>query len=168
MTSRRQFLRVGLFSALALGTVGAWRASAAAGPRAAADPRRQILAAVIPVMLAEALPSEPQVRAEALEATLDGVEAAIAGMPPAAQQEIGELFDLLAFGPTRWLLTGIGGAWNEASEAELGRFLARWRHSFWSLPQAGYQALHQIILGTWYSQPRAWAAIGYGGPPALV
>lgn len=169
MISRRQFLRVGLFSALALSTAGAWRAATAGGARTSQeqDPRRRILAAIVPVMLAEALPAEPDAHAEALAATIAGVESAIAGLPPMAQKELEELFALLDFAPARWLLTGIDTDWHVASNDKVAHFLARWRHSLWSLPQSGYQALHQLIFAAWYSQARAWASIGYSGPPPL-
>jgi len=129
--------------------------------------RQQILGAIVPVLLAGSLPEEKNALRQAVESTVADVELAISGLHPMSQQELAELFALLSFGPARWLLTGIGVGWTEATPDSVARFLARWRHSFWALPQAGYQALHQLVIAAWFSQPRAWAAIGYDGPPVL-
>lgn len=168
MISRRQFLKVGLAGSICLAAAGRFR-SALADARTAENGtvREQILRAIIPVMLAGNLPDEKKALRLAVESTVAGVEQAISGLHPMSQKELDELFALLGFGPTRWLLTGISTAWTEASPGEVARFLARWRHSIWALPQAGYQAFHQLIIAAWYSQPRAWASIGYDGPPTL-
>ncbi len=49
----------------------------------------------------------------------------------------------------------------------MSAFLARWRDHRVALLQSGYQALHDLVAGAWYSDPSAWPAIGYPGPIAL-
>jgi hypothetical protein len=168
MITRRRFLQVGVLGGLALSATRVLPARPSPGASMApAEARPTILGAIVPVMLAAALPLEATAREEALAATITGVERAIAGLDPMAQKELAELFTLLDFAPTRLFLTGLASPWNEASPEAVARFLARWRHSFWALPQAGYQALHQLINAAWYGQPLAWAGIGYSGPPRL-
>jgi hypothetical protein len=105
--------------------------------------------------------------AAACNKLVEGVRQAVAALSPAAQRDIGELFMLLNIGPARGALTGIWRSWNEASAEDITGFLERWRHSRLALLQAGYHALHDLILAAWYAEPESWADIGYPGPPAL-
>jgi hypothetical protein len=105
--------------------------------------------------------------AGACSKVVDGVRQAVAALSPAAQRDIGELFMLLNIAPARGALTGIWGPWSEASATDITAFLERWRHSRLALLQAGYHALHDLILAAWYAEPESWADIGYPGPPAL-
>jgi hypothetical protein len=57
--------------------------------------------------------------------------------------------------------------WPEATRESIAAFLVGWRTSRFALLRSAYGALHQIILGAWYGNPRAWPAIGYPGPPSL-
>ena len=91
----------------------------------------------------------------------------IAGLPPATQKELGELFALLGFAPARLLAARVGPHWSSASPDDVAAFLERWRTSGLSLLRSAYDALHQLVLAAWYGNPRAWPAIGYAGPPKL-
>ena len=165
---RRSFLVVGLAGAAVLATAGLWRARRAPLPpgRALDDEARSIVAAIVPAMLAGALPDAPQTRDAAIAETVRNVDRAIFGLPPATRDEIGQLFALLALPPARIAFAGVGAAWHEASVAEVGAFLDRWRDSGCALKRSAYDALHQLITAAWYGDRRAWAAIGYPGPPA--
>ena len=96
-----------------------------------------------------------------------GVARAVAGLPPATQKELGELFALLGFAPARLLAARVGPHWSSASPDDVAAFLERWRTSGLSLLRSAYDALHQLVLAAWYGNPRAWPAIGYAGPPKL-
>jgi hypothetical protein len=168
MVTRRQFLKVGASGAavLAMARVGHTQAlrSVDSGLDGAA---REVLAAVIPVMLDGALPAEAVARALRVKATIDRLEQAVAALPPATQAEVGDLFALLAFAPSRWLIAGVRAPWPEASTAEIAAFLQRWRLSRWMLLQQGYHALHDLVLAAFYADPASWQRIGYPGPPKL-
>ena len=175
MITRRRFVMAGLGGSVALAVTGRLRAAArasadatAAAPLAALDrDAPAILAAVVPVILAGALPAGGVERENAVAETLRDVAQAIAGLPPSAQQELGELFSLLGFAPARVLLAGVRAPWNEASPESLAAFLERWRTSRFALQRSAYGALHQLTLGAWYTNPRAWPQIGYPGPPPI-
>ena len=160
MTTRREFLKTGLAGGLLLNVAACSRPSENGG-------RTVVLSALIPVMLTGALPADSTARPEVVARTLAGVEHAIAGLAPATQKEIGELFDLLAFPLTRMLAAGIWSPWPEATPAAIGNFLESWRHSRFDLLKSGYAALHDLIFGAWYARPDTWAAIGYPGPPKV-
>jgi hypothetical protein len=170
--SRRTLLKVGVAGGAAL-VLARWLHTSTSSPRAppsvpAVDaPARAILAAVIPVLLAGALPIGAGLT-EARAETLTAVEQAVAGLPPATREELRELFSLLDFAPARCLVAGVWSPWSEASTESIAAFLVRWRDSRFALLRSAYAALHQLVLAAWYAQPRAWPAIGYAGPPTLT
>lgn len=168
MLTRRRFLIVGTLGATALGLAGWWAVSRRSDGGAGAAPEHvAIVRAIVPAMLAGALPDDPVQQRAALDATVDGVARAIAGLPPYAQHELGELFALLALAPARLALAGVAPRWEDASVAEVDAFLTRWRDSGWALKRSAYRALHQLIFAAWYGNAASWPAIGYGGPPRL-
>lgn len=160
MTTRREFLKTGLAGAVLLNVAACSRPAENGG-------RSMVLRAVIPVMLEGALPADGETRLQQLAQTLTGVDRAIAGLSLATQKEIGELFDLLAFPPTRMLAAGIWSPWAQATPEAIGNFLENWRHSRFDLLKSGYAALHDLIFGAWYARSDTWAAIGYPGPPEV-
>jgi hypothetical protein len=169
--SRRRVIFAGVFGAAAL-VAARWLPQAPAARDAAsfhaldAD-GRMIVTALVPAMLAGALPEAPDARAEAIRDTVVGVERAIAGLPPLAQRELGQLFSLLALAPARWALLRSASSWPQSSIADVQAFLDRSRDSRVTLFRAAYDAFHQLIFAAWYGSPRAWAAIGYAGPPQV-
>lgn len=127
----------------------------------------RIVGALIPAVLADALPASSEARAAAKREVVEAFDRAVAGLSPAVQAEIADLFGLLGFAPTRILFTGIASAWNEATEADVRAFLTRWRTSRFDLLRTGYQAITQLLIASWYGNPASWERIGYPGPPAL-
>ncbi len=169
--TRRRFLAVGAAGGAALALAGgyAWMR----GRRASPEIRRldadalAIIRAIVPAMLAGALPPASAARASAIDETVDAVRRAIAGLAPAAQDELAQLFGLLATGVGRRLLAGVASSWPDATPAEVDAFLVAWRDSGWALKRSAYDALHQLTFAAWYANPRSWGAIGYPGPPVL-
>ena len=171
-TSRRTFIFLGALGAAAL-VATRWlpRASPPTGLptlRALDADGEAIVTAILPVMLADALPPAADARAAAVRETVAAVDTAIAGLPPLAQRELQQLFTLLALAPTRWSLARMTASWSEASPAAVDAFLSRLKDSRIALLRAAYDALHQLVFAAWYGQPRAWPAIGYDGPPAVA
>ena len=93
------------------------------------------------------------------------IDGAIAGLPPRAQDELGQLFALLALAAGALVARARRASWREASRDDVARFLDRLRDSRSTLLRAAYDALHQLVFAAWYGNPRAWPAIGYPGPP---
>ena len=170
MPTRRQFIVVGLVGA---GVLAATRLLdrhdvPPQTPLRSLDARAaRIVRALVPAVLADALPASPESRAAAIREVTEAFDRAVMGLSPAVQSEIGDLFALLGFAPTRLLFTGITSAWEEASEAQVSAFLARWRTSRFDLLRAGYQAITQLLIASWYGNPASWERIGYPGAPEL-
>jgi hypothetical protein len=166
-TTRRTFLKAGLLAAAVLAAGGGWyRHTHPASPRGFVldGEARAALDAIAAAILSGALPDAPADRARAIAATTARVHQTIVGLPLSAQQEVQDLFGLLALGPVRRLLTGIPDGWAKAKEADVAAFLQGWRVHRLSLLRTAYAALHDLVLGAWYSEPAHWDAIGYPGP----
>ncbi|GAB2877235.1 hypothetical protein GCM10027277_53140 [Pseudoduganella ginsengisoli] len=167
MTNRRTFLKAGVLGALVLAAGGAVYRKVQ-GPPALAPYRldggaRTVLTAIVPAILGPMLPAGGADRAAAIARTVDGVQGAVATLPLVTQKEIQDLFGLLSLAPARRLLAGVP-AWEEASADQVSAFLQGWRTHRLGLLRGAYAALHDLVLGAWYAQPDAWAAIGYPGP----
>jgi hypothetical protein len=164
--SRRTFIFVGAAGAAAL-VAARFLPRSTPAPGALDANGTAVLTAIVPAMLAGALPSDPALRDAALRDTLAAIDRAVAGLAPRAQGELEDLFALLVLPPARWALARMTTSWPEASRGDVERFLGRLRDSRIALLHAAYDALHQLVMAAWYGKPRAWAAIGYAGPPDL-
>ncbi len=170
MLTRRRLLEFGALAALAAAgsVVAPVRAAEGAGAKSRAlDPgARTIVAAIAPVMLAGALPAGDKLQA-ALRDVVQGTDAAVAALAPSVQHEVGQLFGLLGFPPTRYLVAGVRQPWDRADAADIERFLQTWRTSPFDKLRSAYDALHQLIGAAWYGNPASWSRVGYPGPPRL-
>lgn len=169
--SRRRFLAAGVAGAalLAVGGGVLWMRGATRGAAGALDAdARAILRAIVPAMLAGALPGAPRERDAAIGETVDGVDRAIAALPPSMRAELARLFALLALPPGRRVFAGVASEWPEAGVDEVGAFLSNWQASRWALKRTAYDGLHSLVIAAWYANPRSWPAIGYPGPPAIA
>jgi hypothetical protein len=165
---RRTFLKAGALAALALAAGGGiYRIAHPPTGRFMLDGEaRAALDAIVPAMLAGALPKDPIARGAAIGRATERVHQAILGLPLATQKEIADLFGLLALalGPARRFLAGVPGSWASAGTGQVGAFLQGWRLHRFAMLQVAYHALHDLVLGAWYADPSAWTAIGYPGP----
>ena len=174
MFSRRQFIKSGIAGGLLLAAAGALhKPLERIGKLALVDGNpldpslRAVVRAIAPVILLGVFPVAEPLRAAALERITKGVARAVAALGAMPQQEVAELFALLAFTPTRIAVAGVTASWDQAGVADIEGFLRRWQHSRLDLLKSGYQALHDLVLGAWYADPETWAMIGYPGPPPI-
>jgi len=174
MLTRRTWLKTGIAGGLLLAGAAAlhrpldrWAKRGLVAQAPLDSALRLVVPALLPVMLAGVLPEQGPARQAALRGGTEGVATAVAALSAAAQQEVAELFALLALPPTRIAIARLSSPWPQASEAELRNFLDGWRHSPLGLLRSGYQALHDLLLGAWYADPAHWATIGYTGPPEV-
>ena len=166
--ARRRFIQAGAAGAVLLALIAFVdrpRAQSSPGFRHLEPRGVELLQALIPVVLAGALPTGAE-RSTAIAETLGAFDRALSGLEPEIQGEISQMFSLLLFAPTRIAVAGVGPSWREASAAEIAEFLRAWRDSRSELKRSGYRALTQLIQAAWYGSTRSWAAIGYPGPPA--
>ena len=127
----------------------------------------ELLQALVPVVLANALPPDAGARSAAIGEIIEAFDRALSGLDPAIQDEIAQMLGLLVYAPTRIAVAGVWPSWPEASAEEVAGFLRDWRDSRYELKRSGYRALTQLIQAAWYDNTRAWRVIGYPGPPAV-
>lgn len=125
---------------------------------------RLLLWAIIPAYLYPAIQVDDD---KSKFMVLQNIDGAISGLPQSTQDELRQLFSLLSFQLSKALVAGIWTRWNNASIDSLQIFLKDWQESYLALLRTGYMGLHQIIIGSYYSEPISWPSIGYPGPPPL-
>lgn len=174
--TRRTFLKAGVAGA-ALLVVGRWLPVAHAGESQAAQDVRFLhltaadvaaLRRIVPVMLEGALPQDDAQRKAAIGEILYGIDLTIDHQPPSVRQEIRDLLGLLTKGVTRALIAGVWTSWGKASDEDVRKFLAGWRTSRFGMLRSAFIGLNNLIMGSWYGNPRSWARIGYAGPPQIA
>ena len=168
--SRRGLLKVGLLGGAFLATAGVTASLSGCSSETLArgfallrESDLPFLRALIPVLLDGAVAEGSM--AEAVDATLLGIDHNLQYLSPELLKLTRQLFDVQAMAITRGPLTGIWGAWDNASAADIRQFLARWEHSSLDLLRMGHASLLQLVLMAWYARPQAWAHCGYPGPP---
>lgn len=159
---RRDLLRFSLgASAFLAGAslVGCSAQTAASGYQVLRDDDLPLLRALIPVILAGTQASEHLV--------LHSLDHKLAALSPEMLKLTRQLFDMLSLPLTRGPLTGVWGAWAQASPAQVTAFLQRWQDSSLNLLRMGHASLLQLLQMAWYERPESWTACGYPGPPKI-
>lgn len=159
---RRELLRFSLGASLVLaGTslVSCRAETAATGYDILRDDDLPLLGALIPVVLAGTQATETLV--------LHSLDHKLSALSPEMLKLSRQLFDVLSLPLTRGPLTGIWGAWEQASPAQVRAFLQRWQDSSLNLLRMGHASLLQLLQMAWYERPESWAACGYPGPPKI-
>ena len=170
--SRRGFLKLGLVGGGLLAMAGVtttvihWPGTTPAPDFHVLRPGDlSFLEALIPVVLAGALPSDDDTTGT--NETLKGLDHMLWYYSPGNRKELLQLFDLVTLPVTRGPLTGVWGGWERASSEDVQVFLGRWETSSIATLRMAHHALLQIIPMAWYSRPVAWSHAGYPGPPTL-
>lgn len=174
LPERRIFLKLGLWSGLALGTVsttallaGCSNPPSAKGYRLLREGDITLFRALIPAVLEGALPTGAA-RAQALDDTLHSLDQLLFYSSRSAHKQLKQLFDMLTFAPTRLLMARVGSDWSELPEADVAAFLKRWKTSSLGMLRGAYAAICQMIEMSWYLQPQSWPAIGYAPPRKVL
>ena len=123
------------------------------------------LSALLPVLYTGAV--NAQQMHDNLQTALQAIDNNLAHFSPEMRKLTLQLFDTLTNPLTRGPLTGVWGAWSNASTADIQQFLSRWQHSRFDLFKMGHNALLQLAMLAHYGQPSAWQHCGYPGPPQL-
>lgn len=162
---RRTLLKLGLAGGLALaagaGLVAMVKPGRQAGRLTATG--RAFYAAVARGVLGPLIPADPAAARPVLDAHLQRLEQAIAGMPPSVQAEIDELTTLASSAPGRLALIAMTEPWDEASTAQVEAALQALRHSSLALRQQVYQALRELTNAAFFADTATWALMGYRG-----
>lgn len=159
---RRDLLRFSLGASIflsATGLVSCTAQTSAQGYQRLRDDDLPLLRALIPVVLAGTQAAETWV--------LHSLDHKLAALSPEMLKLTRQLFDVLSLPLTRGPLTGVWGAWEQASPTQVTAFLQRWQDSSLNLLRMGHASLLQLLQMAWYERPESWAACGYPGPPKI-
>lgn len=158
---RRQFLITGLALAgsAALG-IKFWDYSLS--PQN--DNRSLVLAAILPALLYGALPQDEQVAIAALQRTEQAVIEFMLFLPLRQQQQLDQLFNLLAHRVSRLGLTGYWQTLDSLTVSERLLMLQDWRDSYLAVLQQAYHGLRELLYGAYYGQPEHWQLLAYTAP----
>ena len=171
MWSRRKFIFVGVIGALAAGAtvvlprIGKPGVAPKGGALVLAH--GDMLRVVAIAVLGPALSTDAASRDAELSRVTAAAAALIDNLPPSTRSEVGDLFGLLALKPARMLL-GFSGDWDASNAPAVAHTLVALRDSSIGLKQQVYFALHDMVLGSFYAEPKSWLATGYPGPPKLA
>lgn len=124
--------------------------------------------ALIPALLADALPEASAQREPLIAEILLRIDGALGLLRPPLRQATLDMLDFVDLAPPRGLSGGYWGRWRDASVAEASAVLESWSTSRLELLRACYRSLHDFVMGAWYAMPQSWSAIGYPGPPAVA
>ncbi|QEY57698.1 twin-arginine translocation signal domain-containing protein [Pseudomonas sp. C27(2019)] len=170
--SRRSFLKLSAASAATLSVLslsasltGCSSEPASSGFLVLRGDDLECLSALLPVLYSGAISTEQM--SSHLHSTLRAIDDNLASFSPAMRKLTLQLFDVLNNPLTRGPLTGVWGAWPNASTADIQHFLKRWENSRFDLLKMGHNALLQLAMLAHYGQPSAWQHCGYPGPPVL-
>lgn len=121
------------------------------------------LSALAPVILKNNYPGSLGKGAE--ERLIKALDGLMFTLGEYSQNELRQLFDLMALGPARFMAGGPLVSWDQASSAQIEGFLYHWRDSLFLLKRMGYNSLTKLITTSWYAMPENHIQAGYPGPP---
>ncbi|HEX5792624.1 MAG TPA: hypothetical protein VFY01_05070 [Rheinheimera sp.] len=158
---RRQFL----FGGIALGAsaslaLAGWQFSV----RPDSDQRDWVLSAILPALLYGALPTDATLAQAGLERSKTAIAEFMLFLPLRQQQQLNQLFNLLANNVTRLALTGHFSALTSLQPEQRLLVLHAWRDSYLSLLQQAYHGLRELLYGAYYGQPEHWQPLHYSAP----
>lgn len=165
---RRQFVKLAVSATtLALGGVAAYQYfqqqqldySGLSAKAFLTEDDQVVLTALIPALVTpiKTIPS--------LMVIIENIDQAIARLVLQTQQELRELFDLLASAIGRLVFAGVWRNWQASRGADIASLFSDWREHHLSVLQQAYVGLHQLIYGAIYAETDTWPDIGYPGPP---
>ncbi len=169
--TRRKFIFIGVTGVVAAGAVALLPKLAGDGTAVKGgtliETHSNILRVVAMALLGSALSPDAPARAAEIARTKTAIAALIDNFPVSTRKEVNDLFTLLSIKPACALL-GYGGDWQDADVSKVAQFLYDLRDSTIGMKQQAYFALHDMVLGSFYSDPQTWKPTGYPGPPKLA
>ena len=162
---RRKFILTGisLGAAASLGSglaIWGWQHSLAPD----SSNRDLVLSALLPALLYGALPEDATLAAAELERTKTALSDFLPFLPQRQQQELNQLFNLLANRISQLGLTGNVISLTKLSLSQRLQLLNQWRDSYLALLQQAYHGLRELLYGAYYGQSEHWQALGYTAP----
>lgn len=126
--------------------------------------RDLVLSALLPALLYGALPQDATLAATELARTQTAISDFLPFLPLRQQQELNQLFNLLANRLGQLGLTGHVISVVELRLSQRLQLLNQWRDSYLALLQQAYHGLRELLYGAYYGQSEHWQALAYTAP----
>jgi len=123
--------------------------------------------AITPVILGRVSDKDQWPPESVVSDVIKGVDTAILNLPKSTQEDLSTVFNLLAFRPTRFVMTGVWSSWEAATYDSLNDAMDSWSGTGIQLWRSAYEGIRKLILASWYATPNSWQGIGYPGPPKI-
>jgi hypothetical protein len=162
---RRQFILSGIALA-ATASLGAGLSILAWQQSQTADDSNLslVLSALLPALLYGALPEDATLAIAELKRTKTAIHDFLPFLPLRQQQELHQLFNLLANRITQLGLTGHLSSLSTLTMPQRFTMLNRWRDSYLGVLQQAYHGLRELLYGAYYGQPEHWHPLAYQAP----
>ena len=126
--------------------------------------RELVFSALLPALLYGALPQDATLAAAELDRSKTAISDFLPFLPLRQQQELNQLFNLLANRVTQLGLTGHVSTLADLSINQRLQLLNQWRDSYLALLQQAYHGLRELLYGAYYGQSEHWQALAYNAP----
>lgn len=162
---RRQFILSGIALA-AMASVGAGVMLYGLQQSQSADDNNRdlVLSALLPALLYGALPEDATLAMADLERTKAAINDFLPFLPLRQQQELHQLFNLLANRISQLGLTGHLTQLPKLTTLQRLALLDSWRDSYLGVLQQAYHGLRELLYGAYYGQPEHWQVLAYSAP----
>lgn len=170
--NRREFLRTGLFgSALLVGGASIASLSGCSSRQSAADgflhlrpADIEMLSALVPVLLAGALPNGDA----DVPRVLQRLDTLLDSPAPGSREALLQLYDVLQIGAFRWWTMGVWTHPAKLSNEQIDQGFANWSSKQNSFARLAFNGLSQPLTMAWYTDAEIAKSTGYPGPPRKV
>ncbi|MBR9727710.1 TAT leader-containing periplasmic protein [Shewanella intestini] len=129
---------------------------------------RMLFATLIPIFLDGALPDVATHKEQAINRTLNTIEATINVLPQEQREEITLLLNMLESRFSLLLITGSLTPLILRQPFELIDMLESWRQHFITLLNTAYLGLREVIMASYYASPEHWGRLQYVKPTFVV
>jgi hypothetical protein len=172
---RRGFLKLGAGGTAAFALLGAGvqlagcsqqTARAADGFRWLTEADLAFARLLVAGVAGSALPADAAAAQAMIDEGVRRADLCLDALGTPAQKELRKLFDLVQWGPFRRFAGGVSSPWNEAGVADMQQLLTNFAGSRLALLNGAYRALAKTGSIVFWSQPAAYPAAHYPGPPA--
>lgn len=164
--NRRQFLTLGVASAVVISTGATIYQQSEIETIIGTfdDETSGVLMAIIPVLLHGSLPDDAEQRQQKVTQVIADMQHAIATLPPATQQEINQLLDLLKSRLAMLIFSGQFSHLESLSTAQKIDLLNAWRFSYLDLLKVAFAGLKELVFASFYGNPDNWNVLDYQKP----
>ena len=125
---------------------------------------QHLLAHVCSAVLSPMLPETVPARAERINRCLHYSAGYCAGLPDYLQEEVGQLFELMKYPPSRYLITSEWKSPIGMSDEQLLAMLEKMQFGDIRLQRRAFTVFRDVVMAGYYGDRSSWSELSYPGP----